>query len=379
MESRRLSPAEIRALLTNARVEGKHEVRGYTFVREYREGTFKQLSPDGAEATWKVSGNRVCIKWKGDSNLLCRFVMTNDRGDYWKVLQKRRGGDKTVVTYSAITDLDTGADRRVFGNPLTIVMRLVFSPAGWVVMIGLLLVYAWWKGNQPTPIVIGGKSYLPEELQALPIDELDAHFLTLLQAKNYSDARRLFEIMRASVGSHSQSWSRIWVHVAALSDGDAIIVLSHLLQAPAIFPKSLLDSVKEDPRAVYLIGRGYTTWAEAVRRLRDATDFNRAREGGMLFLDYLRADSGAPLPDPSKETEGSDAVGTPVVQDGISLVDPSKAGDESDSDSKIVITKDDLSQDYVALAAGAYETVMYLQHDPPVYTSSSSSYSGGGG
>jgi hypothetical protein len=382
MESRTLSGREVRALLTNARVEGKHEVKGYAFVREYGERSFKQLSPDGAEATWSANGNQVCIRWKSQSKNLCRSVRTNDRGDYWKVLIKRRGGTKTVVSYSKITDLETGADRRVFGNPLIIVMRLVFSRAGWVVMIGLLIVYAWWKGQQPTPIVIAGKSYLPDELLALPIDELEAHFQTLLGAKSYSDARRVFEIMRTAVGSHSQSWSRIWTHVAALPDGDAIAALSHLLQAPAIFPKSLLDSVKEDSRAVYLIGRGYSTWAESVRRLHDATDFNRAREGGMLFLDYLREDSGAPVPDPSKEAEAEKAAETvgSAVQDGVQLKDPSKVeAGKKDSESKIVITKGDLALDYVALAAGAYETVMYLQHDPPAYTSSSSSYSGGGG
>ncbi len=366
MDTRQLSGAEIRALLTNARVEGKH-----------RERTFKQVSPDGAEAAWSTSGQRVCVHWKtGNRGNLCRTVLTNDRGDYWKVLHKRKGGTKTVVTYSRITDLETGADRMVKGSLPVIVMRIVFSPPGWGLVLGLLFLYALWRSKQPTPIKVGDRSYLPEELQALPIAEVDAIFKELLVAMHYGDARRVFEIMRLQSGSLTPAWARIWKPISALSDADAYNVLGRILQAenPEIFPKSLLDMVKDDPRAVYLIGRGYSLWAEDVRRTHDAAAFSKAREGGMLFLDYLREDSGAPVPDPSKEAEDAASVGAPVA-DGVSLQDPSQAGEGSDP--KIVITKEDLSGDYVAMAAGAYETVMYLQHDPPAYVASGSS--GGGG
>lgn len=384
MDSRRLSGPEIRALLTDARVEGKHELEGYHFVREYREKTFEQKT-DGRRGDWSVSGSRVCIRWEGSGrSYLCRYIVTNDRGDYWKVLQKRKGGDKRVVTYSAITDLQTGSDRRVMGSPLIIVMRIVFSPMGWGVMIGAFLIYGWWRGSQPTPITVGGKSYTPKDLEELPLDELEGLFVKLVDTQQHRDARRMFEIMRLSAGSHSGAWTRIWKHVAALPDATAITLLSQLLQAenPAIFPSSLLDSVKEDPRAVYLIGRGYTLWAESVRRTHDATGFAKARGGGMVFLDHLRENSGAPVPDPAKEAAepSGETVGSPV--EGASAEEKSAEDDPNTIDvtsvgTEVAVTKDDGTLDYVAMAAGAYETVMYLQHDPPAYVASGSS--GGGG
>ncbi|MBL4846240.1 MAG: hypothetical protein JKY65_11985 [Planctomycetes bacterium] len=369
MDSRALSGPEIRNLLGGAKVEGRHEIRGYSFVREYDETTFTQIRPDGAQATWRVTGNQVCIQWNGKGRNLCRSIRTNDRGDYWKV----RGGTKTVVTYTRIVDKATGVDRAVSGSPPVILMRLVFSPMGWFVLIASTIAYLVWKGSRPIPIVAGGQSYLPEELGVLPVKQVDAFMATALAEDGFETAYRVFEVMLAQSGTFTRSWERMWSVVGLLADEDAVRALAQILQASILFPKSLLETVSGDDRTVYLIGKGYGARAELLRRTHDATGFTTARESSMLFLDTLRPIPGAPVPEPTEATAEPAPTDQKLVGDAvdeISLVSPGIGKGQPEA----------ASGRYQALANSAYETIMYLKHEPPpVVRSSSSSYSGGGG
>ena len=82
----------IQALFASKTVKGHHDKHGYDFVSYYEPtGEFRSYQ-NGAETPrlgkWAVRGDKVCIQWKGETRELCRNMVTDGQGGYWKVLVK---------------------------------------------------------------------------------------------------------------------------------------------------------------------------------------------------------------------------------------------------------------------------------------------------
>ena len=106
-----LSASEVKALFAGHSVQGHHDVHGYDF-RSYYEpsGRFRSYQ-DGAKSPrsgrWSVlSDGRICVRWQDMARTLCRTMVTDGRGHYWKIY-KVRGRRKAIVTFR----------RFVRGNP----------------------------------------------------------------------------------------------------------------------------------------------------------------------------------------------------------------------------------------------------------------------
>ena len=138
---RELSATEMAGLLSGSRVTGSHAVEGYTFVRHYKsDGTFiqeKSAKYPEREGKWNVvtgDKDQVCVVWSDQKKTLCRRILTDDKGRYWKVLRKRKGGDKTVVNYDSFTDAN-GKDRRVIPSEVDRYRRMLMGWRGIVLLI----------------------------------------------------------------------------------------------------------------------------------------------------------------------------------------------------------------------------------------------------
>jgi hypothetical protein len=113
-----LTGSEIRTLLNDSTVRGRHVLDNYNFERHYQpDGRFVQ-KPTGASLArlgeWKIKGSEICVRWMNPRSLLgpqrwlCRKIKTDGRGRYWKVVP---GKSKVVVTYTSFSS-QTGKDRR---------------------------------------------------------------------------------------------------------------------------------------------------------------------------------------------------------------------------------------------------------------------------
>jgi hypothetical protein len=271
---RQLEGAEIRALLADAHVEGHHDLHDYDFDRTYRaDGTFQQARRGAAEvelADWSIQGDEVCIQWEtGDTRLLCRTVHTDDRGAYWKVMVKRNGHHKRVLTYTAFEDVATGADRRVFVDGREYALRWLVRPKGLTVLAVLavtllLTAHALLRDPElPTslrsrirrrfPFELDGRSLRYSQLPKLSREALDGVARSAMAHGEYMMLTWAYEAMLFQ-GDEEDSWRRIWSVIGDASDRDASDALRVLL---LVGPdaETLLSLVGDDPRALGLCAR----------------------------------------------------------------------------------------------------------------------------
>ncbi len=107
MGRRALSGDEVYDLFADKTVTGTHEQRGYDFVSYYSSSVFRSYQ-DGATTPrlgdWWLEGDLICISWHNDSDNLCRTIYTDDRGNYWKALDKSQGEPVPIVTYHSLTE-----------------------------------------------------------------------------------------------------------------------------------------------------------------------------------------------------------------------------------------------------------------------------------
>lgn len=109
---RTLSGDEVRKLFAGKTVQGYHEKRNYAFTSYYEpDGTFRSYqggSKTPRHAKWSVSDNGdICVYWQDTKENLCRKMVTDDRGNYWKVLfKKTRKGTKRIliVTFKSFAE-----------------------------------------------------------------------------------------------------------------------------------------------------------------------------------------------------------------------------------------------------------------------------------
>jgi len=108
-DGRVLSGDEVRALFSGKTVKGYHEKKEYPFTSYYEpSGTFRSYQ-DGATVPrsgrwWVNDSGDICIQWKGEPQSFCRKMITNDKGDYWKVLVKSGGKRILIVTFESFVD-----------------------------------------------------------------------------------------------------------------------------------------------------------------------------------------------------------------------------------------------------------------------------------
>ena len=109
---RTLSGDEVRRLFAGKTVQGYHEKRNYAFISYYEpDGTFRSYqggSKTPRHGNWSVSDNGdICVYWQDTNENLCRKMVTDNRGNYWKVLfKKTRKGTKRIliVTFKSFTE-----------------------------------------------------------------------------------------------------------------------------------------------------------------------------------------------------------------------------------------------------------------------------------
>jgi len=96
----------ITALFSENTVEGQHDKHGYAFISYYEsDGEFRSYqggSKEGKPGTWKVRGDLICVQWKEKPSELCRNMVTDGKGGYWKVLFKN-GKRIPIVTFKRFT------------------------------------------------------------------------------------------------------------------------------------------------------------------------------------------------------------------------------------------------------------------------------------
>lgn len=108
-QKRTLSAHEVRALISGKTVKGHHDKKNYSFVRYYEpSGTFRSYqngSKTPRRGKWSVNRNGdICIRWDGELQDLCRKIITDDKGRYWKVLIKPNGKQITIITFHSFVD-----------------------------------------------------------------------------------------------------------------------------------------------------------------------------------------------------------------------------------------------------------------------------------
>ena len=105
---RNLQGSEIKTLFSGKTVKGRHDKRGYAFKSFYEtDGTFRSYQGGAKEprkAKWRVSGDQICVTWEDTNEDLCRTMVTDDKGSYWKVKVKRNGAHVRVVTFDSFSD-----------------------------------------------------------------------------------------------------------------------------------------------------------------------------------------------------------------------------------------------------------------------------------
>jgi hypothetical protein len=106
---RTLSSDEVQVLFSGKTVKGYHEKRKYSFTSYYEPtGIFRSYQGEAKEPRlgkwWVNSSGDICIHWEGESQDLCRKMMTDDDGHYWKVLVKRSGKQILIVSFESFVD-----------------------------------------------------------------------------------------------------------------------------------------------------------------------------------------------------------------------------------------------------------------------------------
>lgn len=106
---RTLSGDEVQVLFSDKTVKGYHEKREYAFTSYYEPtGIFRSYQGEAKDPRlgkwWVNNSGDICIHWEGESQDLCRKMMTDDDGHYWKVLVKTSGKQIVIVSFESFVD-----------------------------------------------------------------------------------------------------------------------------------------------------------------------------------------------------------------------------------------------------------------------------------
>ena len=109
---RTLSGDEVRRLFAGKTVQGYHEKRNYAFTSYYEpDGIFRSYqggSKTPRHGKWSVNGNGdIYVYWQDTRENLRRKMVTDDKGNHWKVLFKKTPkGTKRIliVTFKSFVE-----------------------------------------------------------------------------------------------------------------------------------------------------------------------------------------------------------------------------------------------------------------------------------
>ena len=107
-EDRLLGPTEITELFSGVTITGYHEKKGYKFKSYYApDGTFRSFQGGAStprKGTWRVTKDRdICVHWEDTNEKLCRKMVTDGKGHYWKIKVKRNGKRILIVSFMSFT------------------------------------------------------------------------------------------------------------------------------------------------------------------------------------------------------------------------------------------------------------------------------------
>lgn len=105
-----LSASEVKTLFSGKTVVGMHQKYGYAF-RSYYEpaGTFRSYQTGKARAEakprkgrwWVEDTGKICVRWADGNRDLCRTMVTDGKGHYWKILIKGNGKRIPIVRFNS--------------------------------------------------------------------------------------------------------------------------------------------------------------------------------------------------------------------------------------------------------------------------------------
>lgn len=360
---RDLTGSEIKALFTGSTSTGYQDLYSYKFRRVYHaNGTFESYS-NGAttprKAHWWIAGNQECIRWDDQGRDLCRYIVTDDQGHYQKELVDHGGRRKLVVTYYSFVGPD-GRDRRVIApdtgeyeiGDYTVDLDAVLAIAVPLAIVGfifgLVLLFLLLRGkNDPislrnrlrrrfSTLRAGGRSYRWGTIASGPPQVLDQFTRDSAADQQLMQVFWGFDLMqRQARGDSNAAWHRFWMCLSSLPDDTVVAAFGEVLHT-VVDPKALVQTFSEDLRFCYLMGKAYSTRAGASQR--DAAHFPQLKEGALACLGHVRERAGTPPPNLTP------AQGAPYRGAWPAAVD------------------------YAALAAPAFETMMYMQLVAPTVT-----------
>jgi hypothetical protein len=361
---RDLSGAEIKALISGSTSTGYQDLYSYSFRRVYDPaGTFKSINSNSTTprtGRWWISGNQECIRWDDQGQDLCRYIATDGQGHYKKELVDHGGRRKLVVTYYTFVGPDgrnrevissSGSDEYEIGD-YTFDLATVLAIAVPIVIVGfifafVLLILLLRGKNDPgslrnrlkrrfSTLKAGGQSYRWGTIASGPPQLLDQFTYGSAADKQFMQVFWAFDLMQKQArGDSNAAWRRLWMCLSSLPD-DTIVEAFGAVLHTVVDPKALVQAFSADLRFCYLMGKAYS--AKAGTAQRDAAHFPQLKEGALACLGHVRERAGAPPPDLAP------AQGAPYRGAWPAAVD------------------------YAALAAPAFETMMYMQLIAPAVT-----------
>ena len=356
---RRLERAEILALLQEATVRGRHLQDGYRFERHYRsDNTFVQSEGPPATGRWQLSGDQVCIVWdpphRKSARALCRRIVTDDQGAYWKELDRRSGNTVRVVEYDSIIGPD-GADRRRITSPGERWKRWLLSWRGVGLGLGALVFGYFFRKAFGTAlrrrlfgVKAGALSYSYSELRRLPPEDMLPFLGACIAADTWRDFRwvvdQLFD--KASTWRHAVGW--FWRCVQQHDDERAARAIGEALDLFKV-PTGGLEPEDGSMRFAYLLGKAHAERAAKYQNS-NQTAFEDHKQQALRCYDHVRLEQPTAAPELA-------ARGAPYRES------PYPPADHAS---------------YAVLVGAAYEAMMYTSYSPPVRNDASSSSTGGG-
>ena len=374
---RQLTGDEVREMMTDATVTGRHTRDNYRFTRVYRaNGTFEQvdgprpsrigsrLAPPQYTGTWRVGGDSFCIRWsaghpKGRREF-CRRVMTDDKGSFWKEFSKRKGGTVKVVTYLSIRGTIDG-NRLVTPSSSEFTRRWMATWRGWLVyLLGaaflIWLLHKLFKGKYDASSLrnrlrlrlfgfkAGPHSYSRSEFNALGSESL----IEFIKACSAHD--RPIEKERAIGAFFNQpnqnlALARLWDAIKSGSDSDVQETLKWFRDVFSTTAE-MIAAVDGDVRFAFLMGRSYSEAATLTQSTSESL-FENNKSRALEYWKYVREHKPGPPPELAARVPG-------YRESAFNFVD---------------------GPDYSNVVGAAYEAMMYMNYKPPPKPSRSSSYS----
>lgn len=366
---RRVPGPEIRELISDSTVRGRHELDMYSFERHYDpRGTFEQTRGPSGSGRWQVTGDKLCIRWNSPhrkaGRAFCRRVHTDDKGAYWKEFDRRNGNTVKVVTYTSITGPD-GTDRRVIPGTLTrwkrwmltwrgLVVLLLFGIAAWFVLRGKRKPDSFrnrWR-RRFFGVRAGERAVRLNELERMDTRELCALVERCIRGDTWVDLPTILAALFDARRTTDEAIAALWETIRPFEDDKAqraiATSLDHLGNSA-----SAIAATDKDLRFAYLAGKAFAERAEGYQTSNSAL-FELNKKLALEYFDHVRAS--APGPGPAYPDLSADT--NPYRESMIPSDTPN----------------------YPLLVGAAYESVMYMNYIAPARSSgrSSSSFSGGG-